>query len=115
MNNLDTLSITSSNLEYLQNLFGEDPKIGDAVNIEGVQFVYESSRMKPGITSTELIVNIAISFGTGIPASLVANMIWQKLAKGTDVKVKSKKSNRVLIKREDYEALLRDGVIKEQS
>lgn len=45
------------------------------------------SRKAPGISTSELLLNIAISFGTGVPAGIAANWLFTKLAVGRDTRV----------------------------
>lgn len=49
--------------------------------------VVESVAERPGMTVKEVVLTVAISFGTGVPASLVANWIWARMEEGGEVTV----------------------------
>lgn len=46
-----------------------------------------NSRNAPGISTSELLMNIAIGVGTGVPAGIAANWLFVKLGLGRDTRL----------------------------
>lgn len=58
-----------------------DPEAPD-VNLE-----FGPARHSPGISMTEVLINVAIGIGSGVPAGIAANWLFAKLGLGRDTKL----------------------------
>lgn len=52
-----------------------------------VSLVVLESRKALGISTSELLINIAIGLGTGVPAGIAANWLFAKLGLGRDTRL----------------------------
>lgn len=106
-----SLSVKAEDQKFISDLFGSPtPTKGTKVELSGVELEYSSTKIKPGISSSELVVNILISIGTGIPASLIANLIWNKLGMDGRQEVRIKEKRKILIKKSDYELFFSEEI-----
>lgn len=82
MNETQTYSIRTKDHKYLapEGLH----KITDDSEVD-IKVI--SRHNTQGVSTSEVIINIAISFGSGIPAGIVANWIFSKLGLGRDARL----------------------------
>jgi len=52
-----------------------------------VSLEFVPSRRAPGISTTEVLINVAIGLGSGVPAGIAANWLFAKLGLGRDTKL----------------------------
>lgn len=71
------------------------------------------SRQAVGISETELLINVAISIGTGIPAGIAANWIFLQLGLGRDTRLYDQSDKLISTVKQLEEKL--DYLIKSQS
>jgi len=74
----------------IRTVIHQHPLISGLTNIAGepdISFDVLNSRPAPGIASSELLINIAISIGTGVPTGIAANWIFAKLGLGKDTRL----------------------------
>lgn len=105
------MAVVTDDPTFVKDLFGS-PTVteGTKVAFSGIEIELSSVKVKPGITSSELIVNVIISITTGVAASLIANIIWQKLGLNGKHKLVNKEKRTTLIKREDYEIFFSEEI-----
>lgn len=51
------------------------------------------ARHAPGISTTEVLINVAISLGSGVPAGIAANWLFVKLGLGRDTRLYDQTGN----------------------
>jgi hypothetical protein len=49
---------------------------------DGMSLSVEGVRTAPGMSSADIILSVIISFGTGVPAGVLANYIYSRMTKG---------------------------------
>lgn len=52
-----------------------------------VSLEFGPTRHAPGISTTEVLINVAISLGSGVPAGIAANWLFVKLGLGRDTRL----------------------------
>lgn len=52
-----------------------------------VSLEFGTARHAPGISTTEVLINVAIGLGSGVPAGIAANWLFAKLGLGRDTKL----------------------------
>lgn len=53
----------------------------------GVSLEFGLARHAPGISTTDVLINVAISLASGVPAGIAANWLFVKLGLGRDTKL----------------------------
>lgn len=69
---LDRITLGDQPIEWRPGRSIDVPALRGSLQVESVV-------ERPGITAKELVLSVTISFATGVPASLVANWIWENM------------------------------------
>lgn len=64
-----------------KELFGSVPQSWSDAS-DGMSLSVEGVRTAPGMSSADIILSVIISFGTGVPAGVLANYIYSRMTKG---------------------------------
>lgn len=101
-----SVSVYSNDNGWLNDLYGREPKENEAIQFTqhdiGIHYFNTQERGK-GFGLTETIVDLALNIGVGVPAGIIANMIYDKIM--------NKGKNKLVIVEEELTILTKDELI----
>ncbi len=81
-NEVFVVRVHANNRAVLQDLFGTempDPKA--RIVIDGIEAMFERTMQRHGMSTEDIIITVILNFVTGVPASVLATWIYQRLAR----------------------------------
>lgn len=100
--------IKTNDPKFLESLFC-DPEIYPGITKTldaGLSIRLVRTIQRPGISSNDILISAIIGISTGVPASLIASIIFDKItSKGNTITTKEEKE--ILITRDDIEIFIK--------
>ena len=105
--------IKTNDPKFLESLFCDSeiyPGITKTLE-SGLSILLVRTTQRPGISSNDILINVIIGISTGVPASLIASIIFDKItSKGNTITTKEEKE--ILITRDDLEVFIKHKIEK---
>jgi hypothetical protein len=100
------LEVHSNDIQWLNTLYGKEPNKEDFIVFSkhdvSVQYVSTQEKGK-GFGVVDLISSLAFNIGVGVPAGIIANIIYDKIMKNG--------KNKLVIKEKELTILTEDELI----